>query len=52
MNIDAVKNGIVLDHIPAGRGMELYRYLFPNSEKHILARGYCADLPSIERNDQ
>ena len=32
--------------------MELYRYLFPNSEKHILARGYCADLPSIERNDQ
>ena len=32
--------------------MELYRYLFPNSEKHILARGYCADLPPIERNDQ
>lgn len=32
--------------------MELYRYLFPSSEKHILARGYCADLPSIERNDQ
>ena len=32
--------------------MELYRYLFPNSEKHILARGYCADLPPIERIDQ
>ena len=32
--------------------MELYRYLFPDSEKHILARGYCADLPPIERNDQ
>ena len=23
MNIDAVKNGIVLDHIPAGRSMEI-----------------------------
>ena len=27
MNIDAIRNGIVIDHIPAGRGMELYRYL-------------------------
>ena len=24
MNIDAIQNGIVIDHIPAGRGMELY----------------------------
>ena len=27
MNIDGVKNGIVLDHITAGRGMELYNIL-------------------------
>ena len=27
MNIDAVKNGIVLDHIPAGRSMEIYKAL-------------------------
>lgn len=27
MNIDAVKNGIVLDHIPAGRSMEIYKML-------------------------
>ena len=27
MNIDSIVNGIVIDHIPAGRGMELYRYL-------------------------
>lgn len=27
MNIDAIKNGIVIDHIAAGRGMELYRLL-------------------------
>ena len=24
MNIDSIKNGIVLDHIRAGRGMQIY----------------------------
>ena len=27
MNIDGISNGIVLDHITAGRGMEIYKYL-------------------------
>lgn len=27
MNIDSIKNGIVIDHIPAGRAMEIYRLL-------------------------
>ena len=27
MNIDAITNGIVIDHITAGKGMELYRLL-------------------------
>ena len=27
MNIDGVKTGIVLDHIKAGKGMEIYKYL-------------------------
>ncbi|MEF9973357.1 MAG: aspartate carbamoyltransferase regulatory subunit [Clostridia bacterium] len=27
MKIDSITTGIVLDHIPAGRGMEIYRYL-------------------------
>jgi aspartate carbamoyltransferase regulatory subunit len=27
MNIDSIKNGIVLDHITAGRGMEIYNSL-------------------------
>ena len=27
MNIDSIQNGIVIDHIPAGAGMELYRML-------------------------
>ena len=27
MNIDAIKRGIVLDHIKAGRSMDIYKYL-------------------------
>ena len=27
MNVDSIKNGIVIDHITAGRGMDLYRLL-------------------------
>lgn len=27
MNIDSIKNGIVLDHITAGRGMDIYQSL-------------------------
>lgn len=27
MNIDEIRNGIVLDHIPAGRSMQLYKAL-------------------------
>ena len=27
MNVDAIKNGIVIDHIRAGRGMEIYKFL-------------------------
>jgi aspartate carbamoyltransferase regulatory subunit len=27
MNIDGVRTGIVLDHIKAGKGMEIYKYL-------------------------
>ena len=27
MNIDSIKNGIVIDHIEAGKGMEVYNFL-------------------------
>ena len=27
MNIDSIENGIVLDHITAGRAMDIYKYL-------------------------
>ncbi len=27
MNIDSIKNGVVIDHIAAGKGMKLYELL-------------------------
>ena len=27
MNIDSIENGVVIDHISAGRSMDIYRYL-------------------------
>ena len=27
MNIDSIKNGIVIDHIPAGKAMQIYKLL-------------------------
>ena len=27
MNIDSIKNGFVIDHIPAGKAMEIYKFL-------------------------
>ena len=27
MNVDSIQNGIVIDHITPGRGMDIYRYL-------------------------
>ena len=27
MNVDGIKNGIVIDHIRAGQGMEIYKFL-------------------------
>ena len=27
MNIDSIKNGLVIDHIKAGKSMEIYHYL-------------------------
>ena len=27
MNIDSIQNGVVLDHIQAGKSMEIYQYL-------------------------
>ena len=38
MHIDEIQNGIVIDHIKAGKGMELYHFL------HL--ENWTAPLPS------
>lgn len=37
MKIDAIKNGIVIDHITAGKGMEIYRLLHLDSLDYPVA---------------
>ena len=27
LNVESIQNGIVIDHIPAGKGMDIYRLL-------------------------
>ncbi len=43
-------NQIVVDYMASMTDsyfMALYAYLFPESDRHIIARGYCADLPDL-----
>ncbi len=44
MNIDSIKNGIVLDHIDAGKSMEIYRML--ELEKHPFPVAIIQNVPS------
>lgn len=37
MNIDSIKNGIVIDHITAGNAMKIYRLLKLDSTQHSVA---------------
>ena len=46
MNIDAIKNGIVIDHIRAGRGMEIYRLL--NLEALDCSVALIKNAPSVK----
>ena len=49
MNIDSIKNGIVLDHITAGKGMDIYYQLGLDK----LERAYYAGLKGeMEHNLQ
>mgnify|MGYP000996322021 CR=1 FL=1 len=27
LNVESIQNGVVIDHIPAGKGMDIYRLL-------------------------
>ena len=46
MRIGTIVNGVVLDHIPAGRGMELYRYLKLDSLEYEVA--LIKNAPSVK----
>lgn len=37
LNIDSIKNGIVIDHIKAGRGMKIFNYLKLNEAEYSVA---------------
>ena len=37
MNIDSIKNGIVIDHITAGKAMEIYKLLKLDATSHPVA---------------
>ena len=41
MNIDSIKNGYVIDHIEAGRGMEIYNLLRLNEFGGYYYGFYC-----------
>lgn len=37
LNVESIQNGVVIDHIPAGRGMEIYRLLHLESKHQPVA---------------
>lgn len=44
MTIDAIKNGVVIDHIPAGKAMEIYQHL--NLDKLDCSIAILKNVPS------
>ena len=37
LNVESIQNGIVIDHIPAGKGMDIYRLLELESKTQSVA---------------
>ena len=37
LKIESIQNGIVIDHIPAGKGMDIYKLLELDSKKQSVA---------------
>ena len=56
LNIDSLQNGVVIDHIPAGQGLDIYRLLNLDAQSHSVAllqyvkseKYGCKDLIKIE----
>ena len=38
LKVEPIQNGVVIDHIPAGRGMEIYRLLHLESKHQAAVR--------------
>ena len=51
MNIDSIKNGIVIDHITAGKGMEIYQLLNLGSLECMVALINNASSEKMGRKD-
>ena len=49
LKVEPIQNGVVIDHIPAGRGMEIYRLLHLES-KHQGLR--CCNLCAVRNMEQ
>ena len=37
LNVESIQNGVVIDHIPAGKGMDIYRLLELESKTQSVA---------------
>ena len=56
LNVESIQNGVVIDHIPAGKGMDIYRLLELESKTQSVAllqsvksqKYGCKDLIKIE----
>ena len=56
LKIESIQNGLVIDHIPAGKGMDIYKLLELDSQKQSIAllqsvrseKYGCKDLIKIE----
>lgn len=59
LNVESIQNGVVIDHIPAGKGMDIYRLLELESKTQSVAllqsvksqKYGCKDLIKIEGRD-
>ncbi len=51
MNVDSIKNGIVIDHIKAGKGMKIYKFLDLGNAECPVALIQNASSIALKRKD-
>jgi len=47
LNVESIQNGVVIDHIPAGKGMDIYRLLELESKTQSVALLQSVEKPEI-----